>query len=156
MKIGKLYINNGVAIGGTILLSTITYLIIQRRTRVNLIEQINKKLADQSTVSGDYTGLQYEAFDPRFYKDKAGAKLITLATATNFAKIIYDAKSIWNDDEDAVYSTLRKMTAKTQVSFLSDIFQRNYNVSLYAYLTSFLSSSEMETVKNIINQMTEK
>lgn len=102
-------------------------------------------------------------FDINYYKDVkkwvAPKALILLrsAAAKQYAKQLYDAKSIVQDDVDAVYNVFsKKVSDKVQVSNVSEAFWNVYRKDLMEYLTSFLSDSEMEKyvqspVRNLVN-----
>lgn len=92
-------------------------------------------------------------FNPSWYKTVPGAILITRATAENLAKILYDGFGFWNDDEDKVYAVFRQLKAKTQVSWLADVFAQEYNADLYQFLRSRMSDSEMDIVHGIVNNL---
>lgn len=92
-------------------------------------------------------------FSPNYYKGKSGAPLITVAKAFELAKIIYDAKGYFNDDEAAVYGVFQQLSYKTQVSFFAEKFFDKYKVSLLGYLQSFLNETEMATVAAIVNKL---
>ena len=92
-------------------------------------------------------------FSPNYYKGKSGAPLITVAKAFELAKIIYDAKGYFNDDEAAVYGVFQQLSYKTQVSFFAEKFFDKYKVSLLGYLQSFLNETEMATVAGIVNKL---
>jgi hypothetical protein len=92
-------------------------------------------------------------FNPGFYKGKVGASLITKASAEALAKQIYDAVGNISDDENAVYAALRTLKAKTQLSFLSDVFTQKYAADLYQYLRRNFNDSEMAVVNSIANNL---
>ena len=76
-----------------------------------------------------------------------GTPVIELANA------IHSAKSLYNDDEDLVYTTLGRLKSKASLAFLSDYFQKTYKISLIAYLQSFLSAEEQGIVNNILKKL---
>lgn len=92
-------------------------------------------------------------FDPDYYKQQSGALVLTVSAATRFAKIIYDAKGIINDDEAAVYGVFQAFKTKSQISFLSEIFFKTYKKSLIGYLDSFLNTNEIASIAKICNKL---
>jgi hypothetical protein len=67
-----------------------------------------------------------------------------------YAKQLYDAPGLFNDDENAVYDVFRNMHYQTSLSILSYVFSQTYSESLYDYLTGFLSESEMKKIFDIV------
>lgn len=66
--------------------------------------------------------------------------------ARQYAKELYDAKGIVDDDEDAVMNVFKnKVKDKVHISNVSKAFMNQYKKGLYEYLKSFLSDTEMET-----------
>lgn len=93
-------------------------------------------------------------FNPNFYKSApAGAPLVTRATAESLARQMYDAIGTLTDDENAIYGALRTLKAKTQLSFVADVFAQKYNADLYQYLRRNLDDDEMDVVNNIANSL---
>lgn len=104
--------------------------------------------------------LKEDYFNPS-YADKALIKYGAIQgwsgnSAEILAKQIYDAKGIFNDDEEAVYSVFRKCQYKTQVSRIAKAFLYKYNADLYSYInpnTGFLSNNEMMFIVSILNKL---
>jgi hypothetical protein len=92
-------------------------------------------------------------FSPNYWKSKPGANLITVAEAFRLAKIIYDAKGIFNDDEAAVYGAFQQLKYKTQVSWLAEKFFDKYQTSLLGYLQNMFNEAEMAQVAAIVNRL---
>lgn len=92
-------------------------------------------------------------FDPDFYKKEAGAIILTVAGAQNYARILYDADHVINDDEAAVYGVFQQLKTKAQVSFLAAVFFNMYKKSLLGYLSAFLDNNEMANVAKICNRL---
>lgn len=65
--------------------------------------------------------------------------------AKQYAKELYDAKGILNDDEAAVLAVFKtKVKDKVHVSNVSKAFSTAYKKDLYDYLKSFLTDAELE------------
>lgn len=92
-------------------------------------------------------------FSPNYYKGFGSAHLLTVASAQNIAKIIYDAKGLFNDDEAAIYGAFQALSYKTQVSFLAEVFFNQYKQSLYGFLQNVLNETELAQVANIISKL---
>ncbi len=88
-----------------------------------------------------------DPWDSNFWKDMSRqiggkVKILTVASANNLAKVLYDAKGVFNDDEDGVYAAIGALKSKTQLSYLSEVFLKNHKTGLKDYLKSFLSEDE--------------
>lgn len=92
-------------------------------------------------------------FSPNYYKSIPGALILTNSSALNIAKIIYDAKGFFNDDEAAVYGAFQSLKAKTQVSYLSEVFFNKYKVGLWGYLQNMFNEKELAQVATIVNKL---
>ena len=101
-------------------------------------------------------------FSPTFWqKGPAGTKLLTVAYTTQLADRIYNALGYFSDDEAAVISVFRLMKTKSQVSWLSDIFQKKYQTDLFDFLRkgkgvmpeAGLNTSELSEIISIVNKL---
>lgn len=92
-------------------------------------------------------------FDPNYFNKQSGALILTVSTAQAYAKILYDADHIINDDEAAVYGVFQNLKTKSQVSFLAYVFFNMYKKSLLGYLSAFLDQAEMANVAKICNRL---
>ena len=105
--------------------------------------------------------LTQQYFDSDYIKlraQKYWVKSLSEAAGNGYAEIIYKAKGIpylTNDDEAAVYGVFKAMSAKTQVSKLSEIFFNKYKKDLKAYLQSFMNTNEFGNVLAICEKMIE-
>ncbi len=68
-----------------------------------------------------------------------------------YADKIYNAKSIWNDDEDAIYTALSGKT-RAQLASISQAFESAYGMTMDDFLMGFLSGTEYQNVVNIIQK----
>lgn len=69
---------------------------------------------------------------------------------------VYDAKGgAWykNDDEEAVYSSIKALGTKSNWVLFASAFKKKYNTTVIAYLDTFLQSTEKYTVNNLINKL---
>lgn len=95
-----------------------------------------------------------DAFNPGYWrKGGAGTLLITDLGSRAYAKVIYDAHGFFNDDEDKVRGVFRQMRTKSQVSFLADKFYKIYNKGLFDYLKTFLGSSDLAAIADIVERL---
>ena len=101
-----------------------------------------------------------KGWDPFFWQDtldamkkkggKASIKVLKYDLQPKYAKQLYDAPGLFNDDENAVYDVFRNMHYQTSLSILAYVFSQTYSESLYDYLTGFLSESEMKKIFDIV------
>ena len=91
-------------------------------------------------------------FSPNYWKKK-NTNLLTTTSARALAKQLYDASGIFNDNEEAVYGVFRQLSYKTQVSWLSYIFYKQYGEDMLQYLKSFMSNDELSTLKQITDKL---
>lgn len=100
---------------------------------------------------------------PSYYK-RYGGLLITRAVAENYAKRIHDAFGIFQDDFNAIMGVFSQLKAKTQISFLADVFQQRYGEDLLTFLTNGggilpwdgLSDKQLETLIAFTNKLKNK
>lgn len=69
------------------------------------------------------------------------------------AQQIWNAKGVFNDDEDAVYLALSRLKSRVTLTLLTDYFKGNYGTTLTNYLQSFLDQSEMGKVNEILKKL---
>jgi hypothetical protein len=70
-----------------------------------------------------------------------------------YAKIIYNAKGLFNDNEAAIYGVFRTLKTKTQVSSLSQGFFDMYKTDLYGFMENFLNLEELGKISEICNKL---
>jgi hypothetical protein len=124
---------------------------------------IVKSAEDILVINQGNTPNKDNPFSSAFYKyGPAGTKLLTVATADQYAKRIYDAMGYISDDEAAVYSVFRSLSTQSQVSFLAERFRIKYGVDLLQFLkngknqynyASGLNSDELSIIINIVNKL---
>jgi len=121
-------------------------------------EQFNltiKAIQDPSTIQGRNNSSTLSApFDPRYWKTKSGATLITSINVESFIKTIYDADRVgpFNDD-DGVVGVFKKLGFVTQISYLSDKFQTKYRTDLYQYIKGFMKPENLATLEALVSRM---
>jgi len=105
-------------------------------------------------VWGKNSSTAYSKIGESYAKNKIAVgdnKIINTLVTT-----IYNAKGgAWykNDDEEAVFSSIRALGTKYNWNTLSIAFQKKYNVKVLDYLKTFLESTEMFTVNNMIKKL---
>lgn len=127
--------------------------------KLGLTKTTEEQVKDQQQQANYNAMLSEQYFDPQYIADrmkKYWVRTLTQAGAEGYAEIIYKAKGIpylTNDDEAAVYGVFKAMSAKTQVSKLSEVFFNKYKKDLKAYLQSFLNKDEFGNVLAICERM---
>ena len=61
------------------------------------------------------------------------------------------SKSLYDDDEDAVFNVFRKLRNQYDVHVFAVFFKTQSKKDLFAFLDSFLSTSEIAKIQDIIN-----
>lgn len=129
------------------------YIIIQHKRKdqlaVKLLEELNKIISPTSKgLSGE------EAFDIQYAdemtKKVKGVLWLKPEQASKYAKQIYGAWGVMDDDEDAVYNVFRSMKDKVQVSQVSKAYATAYKTNLIDTLRNKLSESEISQVLDIV------
>lgn len=104
-------------------------------------------------------------WSPNYYKEVmqqyGSAHILTYNGAVALSKDIYEALAHVFDEDDIVIGIFQKLTYKTQVSYLADIFQQKYGKSLYTYLlngggwswASGMKTANLTIVNNLVKQM---
>jgi hypothetical protein len=142
--------NEGLIIKGVLAVAGYFFIIHPLLKAVGFIESAedkeHRKQEEQKAIGAA------QAFNPNYYKSKPGAILLTKATAEKYAEIIWDSIDVIDgDDEEDIYGVLKQLKAKTQVSWIADLFYARYGKDMYALLSSNLNSSEMAIVHDIVN-----
>ena len=89
-------------------------------------------------------------FSPSYYKGRSGALLITRATAQKLADEIADSYGWFDDDEERIYGALRQLKAKTQLSFLSEVYYQRHHQDMYQKMRDKLDDSELDVIHGIV------
>jgi hypothetical protein len=129
----------GSAILGVAILNVFAVVTYNRRTRQSEFDTLLKMIKSGST--SNITGIG-SAFDKEYWK-KSKKNNITFQEANRLAIKIYDAKSMWNDDEESVGDVFRMFSSKADVSVLADAFYQKYRTELITFLESFLTEKEL-------------
>lgn len=125
---------------------------------------IARSQAEQQVINQQNLPNNKNPFSPVYWKSISNAKLITRNATNGLAKRLYDAMGYFSDDEPAVFSVFSQIKYKTQISWLSDVFQQNYKIDLLDFLkrgkgqlpNAGLSDSELQQIINIVNALPTK
>lgn len=101
-----------------------------------------------------------DAFNPNFYKQYSNFNYaISTAQAEAYAKRIYDSFGFFNDCEECVKAVFYEMKTKSNVSFLSEVFQTKYGKALLPFLRGGvwpqdrLSDSDVAEIYNYVQKL---
>lgn len=118
----NLLIKAGIVIGGGVLVYKLVVKPVL--SKLGLLSDANKA-----------AGTTLSAWDVNFWKNApAGSLILTTAASNAYAKDIYSYPGLIWDDYSIVIGTLKKLKTQSQVSFLADVFLKNYKLDLYQYL----------------------
>jgi len=74
------------------------------------------------------------AFNPNYWKQFNGSKIITDKAVNDIIYIIQDSFGVLSDNYDAILAQFKKLTYKTQVSYLADKWQQKKNTDFLSFL----------------------
>lgn len=82
----------------------------------------------------------------RYWNSAKTAQLLKSSTAIALCKQLWDAKGVFNDDEDSVYAVFKSLKYKSQISAVAAYFYQQYKKDLYTWLKGFLNQEELKTI----------
>jgi hypothetical protein len=136
------------------------FLLVPLLESLNLMDTKEEREAEQTTSEyggGSGKPIDQNPWSPKYItyvltqlRTGQSAALLTVAGLNKYAKQIYDAKTWYNDDEEAVYGALRQLSSNTQLSQLAGHFQTNFKKDLYEYIRSMFNDAELAVVTNIV------
>lgn len=111
----------------------------------------------QAKIDASKLGSPWNA---NFYKQAPkGAKLLTVASADQLARQLWDANGLFNDSESQAVDAIKQLSAKSQVSFLSERFSLLYKKDLFTWLTQWLTpyigqaDPELKMITDYVNSL---
>ena len=81
------------------------------------------------------------------YINQFGTKAALLG---GMPKLLYDSKGFFYDDPERTYNIFRLIQTQYQLAIVSSIFSTKYKKDLLTYLKSFLNSSELKVITDIV------
>jgi flagellar motility protein MotE (MotC chaperone) len=145
----------GIAMVSIVGISSSVYLVSRNRNRdkksAEFIDELDAKL--NPTTSGIDND---DALNQNYHEHSDQSNRLDMDSALEFAQNIYDAwgQSWWEDDkEKQVYSALRNLDNKTQLSQVASAYYDQYKVGLREDIKDRMSDSEVSQVMEIINQL---
>jgi len=98
-----------------------------------------------------------DALKPSYYKGLKNANIMTYASAKKLAKQIYDAKfSFFYTDDSAILSAFKQCKNKAQISFLADVFYKEYGKDLVTYFYSNMEDKYLVDLNNYVASIPNK
>jgi hypothetical protein len=145
----------GIAMVSVVGISSSVYLVSRNRNRdkksAEFIDELDAKL--NPTTSGIDND---DALNQNYHEHSDQSNRLDMDSALEFAQNIYDAwgQSWWEDDkEKQVYSALRNLDNKTQLSQVASAYYDQFKVGLREDIKDRMSDSEVSQVMEIINQL---
>jgi hypothetical protein len=93
-----------------------------------------------------------QVLSPNFYRANRQKISISSATANESAVNIYNAKGYIYDDETLAVGSITRLGSLVNVSYVSDVFNRLYGLSLQSYLASFLEPQNWSELDDFIRK----
>lgn len=118
----------------------------------SMLQKLNLVADEKDEAAASLVEDKGNIFSPNYWKGKKGAKILTTNVARDMSKRIYNAAGTFNDNEEAVYGVFRQLTYKTQLSWLSYMFYKQYGEDLLQYISNFMNADELATVKQITSK----
>jgi hypothetical protein len=93
-----------------------------------------------------------QVLSPNFYRANRQKISISSATANESAVNIYNAKGYIYDDETLAVGSITRLGSLVNISYVSDVFNRLYGLSLQSYLASFLETKNWSELDDYIRK----
>jgi hypothetical protein len=140
--------NDKIKIAAFLVIAVLVIIIVWRILgKVGLVK--SKEAKQKESAVEDFNTLRQ--FEQGYSKGKTFAPLGKVVSDI-YAKELYNAHGVLNDNEDQVYSTFGKLKNKMNISEVSDSFYNLYKKDLRAYL-GFLDPAEKTKLMGIINRL---
>lgn len=94
-----------------------------------------------------------QVLSPQLYRDNKDKVTINSATASRYARNVYDGKGYIYDDETMAVGSITGSGSKVNISFIADRFQNQYGKSMEEYMSSYLESENWKTIDNYIDKI---
>jgi len=128
----------------------------------NVIKKILDTLGLGGDPSADELANPLSPWKPNYWKQfSTFTYAITESQAKEYAKTIHNAFTLFQDDFNAILGVFSSIKTKANVSYISDIFTRQYNEDLLSFLGDGggilpwdgLSKEHLATILNLVNRM---
>jgi len=106
-----------------------------------------------ATVGGKWG--DNEGWSPKYYLSVPSKVKVNKETAVKIVTQIYNANGgTWgDDDEDAVTAALNQLQTRADLSFVSELFYRQYNKDLLIYLKGFMPLDMWKYVYSVTDKL---
>ena len=97
-----------------------------------------------------------QVFSPDLYKKNKDKVSIGSGRANSLANDIYSGKSkYYNDNEGKAVGGIKSAGTKVNISYIAEVFQRNYNVDLHDFLSSnsYLETEHWNQIDDYISKI---
>jgi len=148
-----------IIVGSIAAVSVISILLFKRKSEktkskaISFLGKVEEEFNPSTTVDGNL------AFEDNIIKNEKNSKVIWLSNdeVSKLAKLIWDAWSIFGDNEKQVYSQLEATKSKAQIAQLSDKYKEYSNGTALKFdLKARLSQDEFNEAMKIINSKPDK
>jgi len=125
------------------------YLVLKR---FGLVKDTGQEKQEERQQFADY-------FSPLYIgqllksKSKAVVQAFKQAEAEKIARLIYDSKGYFDDDEELYFGTIKRFKYKSQVSQVAGKFFDLYKRDLATYIRGFLNEEELKKTYNYLNNL---
>lgn len=140
----------------------VIFLLIGGVIGFNIIRKILDKLGLGSDPAQGPQSDPNSAWKPGYWQEfTTFTYAITESAAKQMAQTIYNAFTVFQDDYNAILSVFNQMRTKANVSFLSWVFSREYNMDLLAFLGDGggilpwdgISKENMQTLIRLVDRL---
>lgn len=104
-----------------------------------------------STAVGDASKIT-SPFNPNYYKQYPQAQMLDYNDAANIAYLLYDSVGYISDSSEQAVSAIKQLISKSEVSFVADIFAKQFKKDLLSYLQYHFDTEQQKIdLQSIIN-----
>ncbi len=141
----------------------IIFLIIYKYVKgaEGLLEKVGLKDTEAETATEDRLVKNIDKAEnadywkPTLWKQKKGATILTMESAKNICKQIYESVGYFKDTPAQAVAAFKQCKNKAQISFLVDRFNAIYNIDLKTFLNERFDTIEQKKALNDIYNYTE-
>lgn len=120
-------------------------------------KQVGDKLSDFGITESDKAEAlkKMEAFRPSYYKNlKGSVRLLKMQNAKDLAKEIYNSRTAYVYTDDArILGVFKKLSTKSQVSFLAEVFQKEYGEDMLNFFFKPMTNDYLEQLYDLVKSL---
>lgn len=128
----------------------IAYKVLQRLGIIKSSEEIKEAKELEKNLT-NLESSNYWDYNKFLSTIPQGTLVLSQGGASAYADDIWDAKGVFNDDEDKVFAVFRAMKTQSQVASLAKRFNQKYSKDLYTFIRGFFDDTEMITIKKLLD-----